>query len=1599
MKKIFISSTFKDMQYERDILHEQVLPKLNATAMEYGDSVSLCDLRWGVDTSDLSEAESARKVLSVCLDEIDRCRPYMIIIIGARYGWIPDAATAEDLVRHRIDSLQDLERSVTEMEIEYGALSRKYPGNCLFYFRNADYSRFPASYQCESPLHEKRIGELKERIRRITGGEGLREYTISWDPETERPDGVAVFARMVEEDVKRLMTAEWESRLRMSPWEKDELLQWNQAEERAQQFAARDALIGDVKKQLDAGHRLIALRGESGSGKSMLVSKLAVDLRDEGGAVFPCFCGSSALTGTAANLVRAMTRRINDELGIRTEERNTGAPETEDSLGEALSMAVSRYEEKGTRPLTILIDAVDQLTPDAFRDEFRFLPPVAEGKVRVVLSMLDTFPVPAGLPTELIQLRALTEEEKVQVIRGILGFQSKELDESVMQRICAKEASGNPLYLSILLRRLLMMDREDFAWIVQHGDGQKAITEYENKLIDEMPDGVEAAARSVIRHVLEKMDRRSLNMATAFISMSRFGMRMEDLQGIINPAMDRPSEMLTALNFSLFTGYLRNFFLVREDGRYDFSHRIIKEGMRRLWKNPQNINAVAVPWLKRLDERDEIRRSELIWHCFGARMAGEFFGCMEGEDDALLKVADTLRDCLRYDRDRWIEEQILSLAEKETEEIRPQLRFLLHVFPAVLSGTWDDLTAGRRVLRSVRELLRRMEEERSGADEPERKEDTFFCLYHLGRICSQMGEKYRVEAKEALQEACDLYSAEEIDALLEEGMDADLARTLRDACLLLRTRLAEDGQGEKGKDLAPKLRRINQSVCGRFFRDTVTYSRMSLVEAMRYYTPSIVNQLRVKFGTGDAEARRSAMVTLESELVLFEDYSEADRISLREEEILFKELKAWMLTEMKEPIFLIRALDLYREIVEYREKQLSAEPSADNLARLSLACRRAGEISLASGSAENRKLGFELAIRSVKLEQQRAVLLGTEESLRALIASYRRLRDLYSGTGRKTDREIAVSCDQTVLELSEKAYRRWPSEKLFRSYYDSFGTFIRDNLALDTPAARKRALECGERLERAKNYRNGEKYYTHLGRKAAGEEEDRESPEENTAWYEVRYRTVWGDIALAYGGEKNRQVAASSFRKAEAAALADAEEEERQVDPEELCYARMRLADALAGRKERSESDEEVSGIYSQALEGYAALAEERHRDMDLRRNHLRCLLSAADFLLGGKRTEEADTLLKTADRLSRELSQKENSAEDWEQRCRILKAMIRTCRQTGEEDRAQSIRGELFSAAYQASVIRPCHENASVMTDCYGEEARKAIADGADSGEITVLLDNCLSLARKSASQYPEAGGSDYLYWARTAADYEFSRTDYRSWDQAVRQITEGISVMKAVFPGLPEGEGGEQNREDYFKAFERECREAAALARKHLNREGIDKKEKALLNYLLAVLRLNDTWIYIRKNGKEEGYADQTTVNNGRNAAVLLGNSSYFWREGPATAYLAGEVEHLMEDAGKVLEKDPVSSVRKHLIDIAEMAAYLAFPFDKENNELALGCMKAVEEQVEILLREKDPEAGKVANEFYNKLADTYSNAGPVRYAGKVREYRKKAKQYEET
>src|SRR5438132_13478663 len=106
--RVFVSSTFLDMQDERDELLKRVFPQLRKLCEARGVTWGEVDLRWGIP----DEQKAEGKVLPICLEEIRRCRPYFIGLLGERYGWVPEAIDPE-LVEREPWLAEHRERSVT----------------------------------------------------------------------------------------------------------------------------------------------------------------------------------------------------------------------------------------------------------------------------------------------------------------------------------------------------------------------------------------------------------------------------------------------------------------------------------------------------------------------------------------------------------------------------------------------------------------------------------------------------------------------------------------------------------------------------------------------------------------------------------------------------------------------------------------------------------------------------------------------------------------------------------------------------------------------------------------------------------------------------------------------------------------------------------------------------------------------------------------------------------------------------------------------------------------------------------------------------------------------------------------------------------------------------------------------------------------------------------------------------------------------------------------------------------------------------------------------------------------------------------------------
>eukprot|EP00002_Diphylleia_rotans_P020163 TRINITY_DN3910_c0_g1_i5.p2 TRINITY_DN3910_c0_g1~~TRINITY_DN3910_c0_g1_i5.p2 ORF type:complete len:408 (+),score=87.44 TRINITY_DN3910_c0_g1_i5:55-1278(+) len=157
--RIFISSTFADMQPDRNALFLHTFPLLHELCVERGITMTEVDLRWGI-TSDESESG---KVIEICLNEINNS--YLLCLLGERYGWVPNRSDPREWSTDLHEKFPWLEShtdiSVTEMEIRHGALNQQPVAKKSFF-----YFRLGQQFMSQSAQHASKQQSLKDEIER-----------------------------------------------------------------------------------------------------------------------------------------------------------------------------------------------------------------------------------------------------------------------------------------------------------------------------------------------------------------------------------------------------------------------------------------------------------------------------------------------------------------------------------------------------------------------------------------------------------------------------------------------------------------------------------------------------------------------------------------------------------------------------------------------------------------------------------------------------------------------------------------------------------------------------------------------------------------------------------------------------------------------------------------------------------------------------------------------------------------------------------------------------------------------------------------------------------------------------------------------------------------------------------------------------------------------------------------------------------------------------------------------------------------------------------------------------------------------------------------
>ena len=608
MNTIFVSSTFRDMNGERDVIRQKVVPLLNVTAMKYGESIWCKDLRWGIDTTDLSEKEANTKVLGVCLDEIDRSNPPFVILLGERYGWIPGRAQIRSEAERKRMELKDLEISVTALEIEYGVFSRKYTP--LVYFRETS-GRVPKEMKAEELAHRIKLEALKARLRKLCGDK-IRTYRVRFDASGPRPEDLDSFADLLTKDICNVMVPQWERFSRLSSRQKEITIQQRYLAEKVKQYAPASSdedtiyntLIrsaGEHRDTISPYEGLFLYQNDEGTGKSMLFARIAQRLEeDPQNIVFASTVGLTSASSNAGELLRSEVYMLENYINSPHFEEEDGRDGDVNEYRKRLEDLCEFLTANG-RKLFFLVDGVEKLNLGADRDRLVFLPASGIEGISMLLTARKEYSFPLGRK---IEPERFTYRERHIALNGLLSYYGQELSDRVKHALIMRSQKGGVLYMSMLLKRLQQMSERDFSEINRRGGSNDAIAAYQEELLEKCPGSADELAYQLLENIGNAINPEMVMEALSLLSMSPFGLRESDLAAMMK-------ERFNSLDLAALIRSWEECFLIMPDGRIMFRIGCAAKGCYdRAYLSDCDRLYLHV---EGLDERDEFRKRYLLY--------------------------------------------------------------------------------------------------------------------------------------------------------------------------------------------------------------------------------------------------------------------------------------------------------------------------------------------------------------------------------------------------------------------------------------------------------------------------------------------------------------------------------------------------------------------------------------------------------------------------------------------------------------------------------------------------------------------------------------------------------------------------------------------------------------------------------------------------------------------------------------------------------------------------------------------------------------------------------------------------------------------------
>ncbi|MBR6825267.1 MAG: DUF4062 domain-containing protein [Oscillospiraceae bacterium] len=589
MKKItrfsnfFISSTFRDMQNERDVLNNRILPELREYANKKAADIAMVDLRWGISTDELDSDVGMRKILSVCMSLIRDCIPHFIVLIGEKYGTIPSPQIFETVGDAFVGSSEWTDKSITELEImqaisfweQQNGHNNNFP--LIIAMRNpiigADINNPKCrDYLSTTPLEAQRMDALKKRLKEKYP-DNIIYYDGAWDNEKNDLRLSENFAQQLIIRLKKHL----DESLSDAPRTEEELKYFQDqhfSKDTLNYICGRKdesvrilAFAKEVADPESTKHTLI-LQGVSGSGKSTVMGHCARILSEDPSILtLSIFCGNGVIISDVMDLLRHLIWRLRQEINNTSDGEDEPFYTVEEGSKrlENLLMQVSTQKR-----VVIVIDALDRLHLDTTEPDLYFLPIV--NNCKYIISVTDRWEIKSHVLTNRSRmiLPFLPETEMEDMVRLHMNKISKELSGNTCKHLVKMLRYRSPLYLKLVLFRLKMLSAGDFVQI-NSGMGEA----YFNQLLGALPDREEELGVEVLLHGGHLLQIPQIREALFICSSIPGGCRGEDIVRIMG-------NRITLLDLNIYLRYMDQLIIADSDGYICFAHHALERGILAL---------------------------------------------------------------------------------------------------------------------------------------------------------------------------------------------------------------------------------------------------------------------------------------------------------------------------------------------------------------------------------------------------------------------------------------------------------------------------------------------------------------------------------------------------------------------------------------------------------------------------------------------------------------------------------------------------------------------------------------------------------------------------------------------------------------------------------------------------------------------------------------------------------------------------------------------------------------------------------------------------------------------------------------------------------